>query len=95
MLFYCFLFGLYIIGTLAAGQTQSVVRMLGWGIVALLPLTLFLVFATLFVGGRRADDSVGSQYVGRGSGSAYRCECPESACALERKMRWVKERADT
>lgn len=49
-LFYCLLFGPYIIGTLAAGKTQSVIRMMGWGIVALLPLTLFIVFATLFVG---------------------------------------------
>lgn len=50
LLFYCLLFGPYIIGTLAAGKTQSVIRMMGWGIVALLPLTLFFVFATLFVG---------------------------------------------
>lgn len=50
LLFYCLLFGPYIIGTLAAGKTQSVIRMMGWGIVALLPLTLFIVFATLFVG---------------------------------------------
>lgn len=50
LLFYCFLFGPYIIGTLAAGKAQSVIRMMGWGIVALLPLTLFFVFATLFVG---------------------------------------------
>lgn len=50
LLFYCFLFGPYIIGTLAAGKTQSVIRMMGRGIVALLPLTLFFVFATLFVG---------------------------------------------
>lgn len=48
--FYCFLFGPYIIGTLAAGKAQSVIRMMSWGIVALLPLTLFFVFATLFVG---------------------------------------------
>lgn len=50
LLFYCLLFGPYIIGTLAAGKAQSVIRMMGWGIVALLPLTLFFVFATLFVG---------------------------------------------
>lgn len=50
LLFYCLLFGPYIIGTLAAGKTQSVIKMMGWGIVALLPLTLFLVFTTLFVG---------------------------------------------
>lgn len=51
LFFYCLLFAPYIIGTLAAGKTQSVIRMMGWGIVALLPLTLFIVFATLFVGG--------------------------------------------
>lgn len=50
LLFYCLLFGPYIIGTLAAGKTQSVIKMMGRGIVALLPLTLFLVFTTLFAG---------------------------------------------
>lgn len=50
LFFYCLLFGPYIIGTLAAGKTQSVIWMMGWGIVALLPLTLFIVFASLFVG---------------------------------------------
>ncbi|MCQ2364817.1 MAG: hypothetical protein MJ051_04625 [Akkermansia sp.] len=51
LLFYCLLFGPYIIGTLAAGKTQSTVKMMVRGVFALLPLTLFLVFATLFVGG--------------------------------------------
>lgn len=44
------LLGSFIVGTLAAGKTQSVAKMMGWGVVALLPLTLCLVYANIFVG---------------------------------------------
>lgn len=40
LLFNLFLFGPFLVGTLSAGKTRSVAKMMGWGIVALLPLTL-------------------------------------------------------
>lgn len=46
--FLIFLFGPFVYGTLAAGVTQSMGRMMGWGIFSLLPLTLFWVFSCLF-----------------------------------------------
>lgn len=47
-LIFLFLFGAFVYGTLAAGATRSIGRMMGWGIFSLLPLTLFWVFSCLF-----------------------------------------------
>lgn len=49
-LFDLFLFGSFLVGTLASGFTRSVGNMIVWGIFALLPLTLVLVLATCWWG---------------------------------------------
>lgn len=46
--FLLFLFGPFVYGTLAAGSTRSVGRMIGRGIFSLLPLTFFWAFSFLF-----------------------------------------------
>lgn len=43
--FLIFLFGPFVYGTLAAGLTRSMGRMIGWGIFSLLPLLPFLVIS--------------------------------------------------
>lgn len=49
-LFHLFLFGPFLVGTLASGFTRSVGNMIVWGIFALLPLTLVMVLANSFWG---------------------------------------------
>lgn len=48
LFFLIVLFGSFVYGTLAAGTTRSMGRMIVWGIFSLLPLTLFWVFSCLF-----------------------------------------------